>query len=83
MPNKVNFVESVLFEAYAERIGKRSAEELFRRVNRWQELASEGVSLWQAYDAAFRDTRWDRSRDTGGSSRRQVGNRKRLSWIGR
>ncbi len=83
MPNKVNFVESVLFEAYAERIGKRRAEDLFRRVNRWQELASEGVSLWQAYDTAFRDTRWDRSRDSGGDSRRQVGNRKRLSWIGR
>lgn len=83
MQNKVNFVESVLFEAYAERIGKRSAEELFRRVNRWQELASEGVSLWQAYDTAFRNTRWDRHRETGDGARRQVGNRKVVGWIGR
>ena len=83
MPSKVNFVESVLFEAYAERIGKRSAEDLFRRVNRWQELASEGVSLWQAYDTAFRNTRWDRHRETGAGARRQIGNRKVVGWIGR
>ena len=83
MPNKVNFVESVLFEAYAERIGKRSAEDLFRRVNRWQELASDGVSLWQAYDTAFRNTRWDRHREAGDGARRQIGNRKVVGWIGR
>jgi hypothetical protein len=83
MTSRVDFVGSVLFQAYAERIGKRSAEDLFLRVNYWQDLASQGIPLWEAYDAAFRNTRWDRSRLSGDGSRRQVGNRKRLGWIGR
>lgn len=82
MDNAVDFTKSVLFEAYAERIGKRSAEDLFRRVNRWQELAGGGMSLWVAYDAVFTDTRWDRNRDRD-DARRQVGNRKSLPWLGR
>ena len=53
MNNAMDFTKSVLFEAYAERIGKRSAEDLFRRLNRWQELAGSGKGLWEAYDAAF------------------------------
>ena len=82
MNNAVDFTKSVLFEAYAERIGKRSAEDLFRRLNRWQELAGSGKGLWEAYDAAFVDTRWDRNRDRD-DARRQVGNRRPLSWLGR
>ena len=77
MDNAVDFTKSVLFEAYAERIGKRSAEDLFRRLNRWQELAGSGKGLWEAYDAAFVDTRWDRNRDRD-DARRQVGNREAL-----